>query len=106
MNKSTQQYLPVDVYSNADRRDCTNGGVTSNPDVQLVVPCKDGHITREEAEKHYTILEVGRILDTIHFKPEGATGHTMFGGNFVCTSDSRFNKQYGRQPVHVHDRVE
>lgn len=99
-------YLPVFVYSSG-KYDCSNNGVTVTSRDKLVVPCEDGHITEEEvAQRGYTVLVPGKILDSIHFKPKGVTGHTMFGGNFVCTSDSRFAAVYGRQPVHVHDRIE
>jgi hypothetical protein len=36
----------------------------------------------------------------------GVTSDTMFGGNFVYTTDSRFKELYGSNPIHVHDRIE
>ena len=51
-------YLPVSVYRDLEIGDCTNGGVTSNPDNYFVVPCEDGHVTEEIVEKRgYIVLE-------------------------------------------------
>ena len=103
---SQERYLPVDVYK-VDGRDCTNNGVTVQPGVRLVVPCKTGHISAADVAEHgYTVLEPGKAGNRLHFKPAGAKGWTMFGGNFVYTSDSRFSETYGQCPVHVHDRIE
>ena len=102
-------YLPVNVYTHADPffGDCTNGGVTADPKAKLVVPCADGHFTAEDVrDRGYTILVPGEKGGRINFVPEGVEGWTMFGGNFVYTSDSRFSRAYSDAPVHVHDRVE
>jgi len=101
------KYLPVNVYRN-DLGDCTNGGVTGNPDNMFVVPCEDGFLTDEGlAGRHNVVfLEPAEIMGSLYFKPRGITGHSMAGGNFVYTSDSRFGKTYSGQPVRVHDRVE
>lgn len=103
-------YLPVNVYTSGGY-DCTAGGVTHRMPERLVVPCEDGHITLEDvANRGYVVLELKTMnvggRESVSFKPEGIRGHSMFGGNFVYTSDSRFAKKYGRQPIHVHDRVE
>lgn len=99
-------YLPVNVYTTGGY-DCTAGGVTHRMPERLVVPCEDGHISEEEvAARGYIVLETGTAGGAMHFKPRGVKGWTMFGGNFVYTSDSRFSKKYGRHPVHVHDRIE
>ena len=100
-------YLPVNVYTNNAFSDSSNGGVTARMPERLVVPCEDGHISEEDVEKRgYTVLEPGVILNTLHVKPRGLKGHSMFGGNFIYTSDSRFGKAYGRHPIAVHDRQE
>ena len=99
-------YLPVYVYTSGGQ-DCSANGVTVTSQKKLVVPYKDGFITEDGVAKHgYVKLELGKIMDSIHFKPAGVTKWTMFGGNFVYSSDSRFSEKYGRQPVHVHDRIE
>ena len=99
------RYLPVNVYTNDAFGDCSNSGVTARMPERLVVPCEDGHISEEDVvDRGYVVLELGTILDSKHFKVPGTRG--MFGGNFVYSSDSRFGKAYGRQPIHVHDRIE
>jgi len=98
-------YLPVDVYKNTDGYDCSLNGVT-NQNLKLVVPCPNGHITQEQVDEHgYTVLVVGEAGGVKHFKPV-TKKWTMFGGNFVYTSDSRFRELYGNAPVKVHDRIE
>ena len=100
-------YLPVDVYRSAGS-DCSLNGVTSIEGVKLVVPCADGHITEDNvADFGYTKLVAGEKGGRINFVPENTENRwTMFGGNFVYTSDSRFSRAYGSAPVHVHDRIE
>ena len=102
-------YLPVNVYRSAGS-DCTLNGVTSTDDYSLVVPCEDGHITDESIENSDTpvvVLIYGEILGSPHFKPETqGHHHSMMGGNFVYSSDSRFSRKYGNQPIAVHDRFE
>ena len=100
------QYLPVYAYV-SPLGDSTNGGVTAQKGVRLVVPCPTGHVSEEDVNTlGYTKLEVGKAGGRMHFKPAGAKGWTMFGGNFVYTSDSRFGDTYGGHPIHVHDRIE
>lgn len=102
-------YLPVNVYSHADPffGDCTNGGVTVTHTTKLVVPCEDGHITEEDVkERGYVKLVWDQILNCPNFKPEGVEGWLMMGGNFVYSSDGRFSRKYGNQPIQVHDRLE
>jgi len=101
------KYLPVSVYRSAGQ-DCSLNGVTSVAGVKLVVPCADGHISEEDvADRGYVKLVPGELGGRINFAPEGTENvWTMFGGNFVYTSDSRFSRAYGGAPVHVHDRIE
>lgn len=103
------KYLPVNVYR-ASGRDCTNRGVTSTDQIRLVVPLEDGFLTLEDLDKSdepTVILEPGSILGCPNFTPQHAhTSSPMFGGNFVWSSDSRFRRTYGDQPIAVHDRFE
>ena len=99
-------YLTVEVYKNSFG-DCTNNGVTSDASQTFVVPCEHGPISGNWAEEmEYVILVPGTAGNRMHMKPQGVSGHTMFGGNFVYTSDSRFGELYGSHPIHVHDRIE
>ena len=99
-------YLPVTVYRD-DSPDSTNGGITSEYGLKFVVPCPDGHISKDDiAKRNYLILEVGEKGGELNFTPAGLAGWSMFGGNFVYTSDSRFSRLYGNSPVAVHDRQE
>ena len=101
-------YLTVEVYKNSFG-DCTNNGVTSDTSQTFVVPCESGPITEEGLDAYgavYVILVPGKAGNRMHLKPYGVSRHTMFGGNFVYSSDSRFKETYGSNPVHVHDRIE
>lgn len=106
------KYLPVSVYRDGSGYDCSMNGVTARFD-RLYVPVKDGFLTREAIEAKG---EGNRILAAKEpafsdcpprLYPETISpSRTMFGGNFVYTSDSRFRRAYGWAPVAVHDRVE
>jgi len=104
------RYLTVDVYNSGS--DCTNGGVTSQQDTLLVVPCENGFHSASNVEEYgYTVLELQepKVKNKGYpctFRPAGETRWTMFGGNFVYSSDSRFGEKYGHSPVAVHDRIE
>jgi hypothetical protein len=100
-------YLTVDVYRSAGI-DCTNNGVTSETSPTFVVPCEHGPISGDWAdEQEYVILVPGTAGNRMHMKPlKHIFSHTMFGGNFVYTTDSRFKELYGARPIHVHDRIE
>lgn len=102
------KYLPVSVYTSG--RDCTNGGVTHTHSDNIVVPMEDGYLSLDDVtERGYAILELEASAlrgAPPHFKPEGEKRWTMFGGNYVSTSDSRFKRKYGYSPIAVHDRIE
>ena len=106
---SNSRFISVDVYRSAGR-DCSLGGVTSNDTYSLYVPVTDGHITLDDIEndrRPSVILIPGERGGCKNFKPEiDDNSHSMFGGNFVYTSDSRFSRAYGHAPVAVHDRFE
>jgi hypothetical protein len=109
INGYYMNYLPVDVYRSAGQ-DCTLNGVTATDQYQLVVACEDGHISEEDIDNSSTpvvVLILGSIMGHPHFKPETqGNQHSMMGGNFVYSCDSRFRRTYGGQPVAVHDRFE
>jgi len=109
------KYLPVTVLTQApggmfDNSDCTNGGVSKTHSQDLVVPCEDGFLTLEDVtERGLVILELEKSAVAGapgHFVPKGETAQTMFGGNYITTSDSRFRRAYGWSPIALHDRVE
>ena len=107
-------YLPVSIYRDSDRTDCTNSGVTSPKfDNKFVVECETGHVDANtvEARGYIVLKRVDRNIGGkpyVHLVPvtipEGRW--SMFGGNFAYTSDSRFSRAFGGAPVAIHDRVE
>ena len=103
------KYLPVSVLSTAGI-DCTANGITSTHADNIVVPMEDGFLTQEDIDNGgYKVLEIqaSRVQGYPQtFKQAGETRWTMFGGNYVTTSDSRFGKKYGHSPIAVHDRIE
>lgn len=103
------RYLRVDVYSCG--MESTNHGVTDVHRDSLVVPCEEGNYTEEDVIEHgLVVLELQPSAMRGYppkFVPVCVKGKwTMNGGNFVYTSDSRFGRKYGHQPIAVHDRVE
>ena len=104
--------LLVDLYRNVDGRDCSNGGITSQEIQGFCLTNVDGPFN-PNVEYPAAKLVVGPF-NSIHIKPEAiGDAHSMDGGTFAATSDSRLNDKieeltgcrfYGA--VAVHDRVE
>lgn len=103
--------LLVFVYR-SDLGDCTAGGVTAKGKSLKLVDQEIKAPFRVEEGEVYLELErfysQGRILFRAIPMVDGhkvytKEGVTMFGGNFIYTSDSRFPSDY---PIPVHDRFE
>ena len=105
--------LIVSVYTNKSRdMDCTNNGVT-NRFTRLCVDNVEGPFDPSD-DCPAVVLTKGYMDGTAMLVPLETRGkHSMFGGNYASTSDSRFgravekitgNRFYGA--VAVHDRVE
>jgi hypothetical protein len=104
-----KKFLKVFVYGN-NLGDSTNGGISFTDCNDLVVPCERGNYTEDDVnEMGLQVLELRPCAMRgypPHFIPYGETRWTMFGGNFVYNSDSRFSQQYGASPIKVYDRLE
>lgn len=103
--------LLVFVYR-SDLGDCTAGGVTAKGKSLKLVDQEIKAPFKVEAGEVYLELErfysQGRILFRAipmvdGHKVHSENGVTMFGGNFIYTSDDRFPSDY---PIPVHDRFE
>lgn len=106
----------VFVYRAADGRDCTGDGITSKISSawlfydatidEIVQYCEDNNIDFEEQ----LMLNKRMLFGEKHFFAEPVCkmkGSQMFGGNYVCTSDSLFREVIGDyKPLPVHDRFE
>jgi len=107
-----KRYIPVSVLGDIHNGiDCSNGGVTSDPNLKLLVEIDGGFITDEhianDNEGKYLVLELDKISNSEYFKLKGVPkGAAMFGGNFVWCIDGRFREKYGDNPIRVHDRFE
>ena len=105
--------LHVYIYKCGQFSDCTNGGVSSSPYVEgfTLTNVEGPH----EPDSRYPAakLKLGH-LNSLHIKPAwNEDEHTMFGGNYAASSDSRLSKAvdnltgnrfYGA--IAIHDRVE
>ena len=104
--------LLVDLYRNVDGRDCSNGGLSGTGIQGFCLTNVDGPFN-EGVEYPAAKLVVGPF-NSIHIKPEAiGDAHSMDGGTFAATSDSRLYDKikeltgcrfYGDVPVH--DREE
>jgi len=105
-----KKFLLAFVYK-SPLADSTNGGLSSQTDKGLLFESPHGNITEEDIQftkrtlDHLVIIKDGR---TQHFYAVPSKilkdgKHSMFGGNFIYTSDSRFPSDY---PIAIHDRVE
>ena len=89
--------------------DSTNNGLTTREDSIILHHGPDVDLADLTLIPDDELVLVERQLfgeDAFYAVPAGLyknNKHTMFGGNFIHTSDSRFP---GRAPIPVHDRVE
>jgi hypothetical protein len=86
--------------------DCTANGLTSRED-KIFLTSEDDTITGPfETKEGHDYLVLKKRGDYMYAVPKSILDegvHSMMGGNFVWTSDSRFPNSY---PIPVHDRVE
>jgi hypothetical protein len=110
--------LIATVFRNADTNwpDCTNGGWSSKFHKVCVVNAEGPFEPSEDCPA--VVIQRHRIMKSLHVCSEDHVLDgkiTMFGGNFLYCSDSRFgalcrrllqdSKMYG-VAVSIHDRVE
>jgi hypothetical protein len=102
--------LLISVYRNSEFGDCTNNGVSARYN-KLCVTNVDGPFYPDEDTPEVR-LEMGPF-NSLRLAPVNESKrHTMMGGNYAGTSDSRFNEACrllnGSSPgvVAIHDRVE
>lgn len=103
---SSNQALPVSVYRS--KHDSTANGLTSKHDQLLLVFDGVSSPFNVKDDEDYLVLVKQKFSFGEHLKavPKSilySGVHSMFGGNFIYTSDSRFPSKY---PIPVHDRVE
>jgi len=89
--------------------DCTNGGVSARVKQAVItgdlVDCDVFESTALQPEMVIVERNIGRNT-YLHAVPKDLLESgkwTMFGGNFLYSSDSRFPSD---QPIAIHDRVE
>lgn len=125
--------LTAKVFRCADGRDCTNGGWSSRIQDVIVLNCEGPCDPASYTEYMPVLLQRHRTMPALHIVAEKhlkAQQWTMFGGNFLYCSDSRFRQlctdimMYGngwpnvidaKYPIHehmsfgaipIHDRIE
>lgn len=105
-----EQRLYVSVYRNGDGYDCTNGGVSSNTNDIWVYKNELAAIYASYFEPTllYSEENLGFAIRRCCYPVvNGKVIRGMFGGNFIATSDSRFEEYGGEFPaIKVHDRIE
>lgn len=89
--------------------DCTNGGVTSKYE-HFILLCEEGNdpdvsgpFSPSPDTPALVLKGRGDYLYAVPKEIVDRKEHSMFGGNWVYTSDSRFPCHY---PIPVHDRQE
>ncbi|NCA16970.1 MAG: hypothetical protein EBS90_07980 [Betaproteobacteria bacterium] len=110
----------VSVYRAAEFSDATNNGITARHNRLLLIDPAAGDSFRVfDAKDGDEVLVVDHRggMDHAYLKPVARPARiengqivptkkwTMFGGNFVSTSDSRFRERFGHV-LPVHDRIE
>lgn len=103
--------LSASVYRNG-RGDCSNGGASYLHDEAVITGYKINSdcevFSPSESAPHYVIIKdfVNGGQPRLRAIPADLLESgkwTMFGGNFLYTSDSRFPSD---APIKIHDRVE
>lgn len=98
----------VSVYR-SDREDCSNKGLSSETDSLIMVDENgDSFDCVHSTDGDYLVLikDICGGVERLRAIPKSLLDSgkwTMFGGNFVYSSDSRFPSS---TPIKVHDRVE
>lgn len=98
----------VSVYRNASGYDCTNNGISSRFNTILLVGEDVPAIFSEKDPEKVIFIKKTEYSGNCYlfFQPLIYDDrHTMFGGNFAYTSDSRFRNLFAN-PVPIHDRIE
>lgn len=106
--------LPVSVLRDASTGDCSNGGPSSKFDTFTLVaapygPPITGPFAPSERAPALVLFEKRLLSGRAYYYavPESLLSrHTMAGGNFAYTSDSRFREATAGYPISIHDRVE
>lgn len=97
----------VQVFASKSIGDCSNNGVTSKYNELYLVNdniCCIPRIVDVPEEQALVLKYRGKdYLCAVPLEINKSGKHSMFGGNFVYASDSRFPSNY---PIPVHDRVE
>ena len=95
--------------------DCSNGGLSSKVDTVTVISAEGPFQPDAEAPavELKSIHVSGSHYDHVYAKPIGIKGHSMAGGTFIHSTDSRFGKAVEKlaghehhYPIALHDRVE
>tara|TARA_R100000231_G_scaffold49082_1_gene41962 strand:- start:107 stop:436 length:330 start_codon:yes stop_codon:yes gene_type:complete len=105
--------LQVEIYRSTTTVDCTNGGMSSRQGVRGFTLTNVEGPSQPSPIYPAAKLKKG-AFNSLHIKPAwNEDEHTMDGGNFAASSDSRFSQAcrellghhfYGA--VAIHDRVE
>lgn len=111
------QGLVVSVLRDASLGDCTLKGVTSpavNPRGQiLLLGIPGGNYSEDDVPLHQAkgipvMVVRKRVMggeEYVDAVPYGEKRHTMAGGNFLYSHDSRF-RSVCQYPISAHDRIE
>ena len=102
-----KKFISINVLRDSSG-DCTNCGLSSTYDI-LYIEHKEGWISEENAPEALRVDLVKRNLfgsTYLNFKPSNLNRHSMAGGNFAWSCDSRFREAISDQPVPIHDRIE
>lgn len=97
--------------------DCTGGGVTNavrGATQALLLGIEDGIYDEADALRALArgtpvLVVVRRQFGSetyVTAKPWGEERHTMAGGNFVYSHDSRYRSSVCQYPISVHDRID
>lgn len=102
-----QNGLMVWVYRNPGH-DCTLGGLSSKHDTLTLVGEGVAEVFAPTPDMPALELRTRKVGSRVYVNaaPAGETRWTMFGGNFIHSSDSRFAALNNGYPIPVHDRVE
>ena len=103
--------IPVYVYRSS-LGDCTNNGISKHSDTLIfpLIPTSEIDTSNliDNCLNGVPVVEmVKRNIggEYLHLKPLGLKKHSMMGGNFAYSCDSRFT-YFAKYPLPIHDRIE
>lgn len=103
--------ISASVYVDKTRSDCTNNGISRRfAEILIEHPRGNEEVDLDNPPENFCVLRTLEFNGKPYYRLipyylDKNGKHSMFGGNFAYSSDSRF-RELSEYPLPIHDRVE